>query len=52
MFNFASEGFSEFESHLNYIIGGAMARELNPTLGNILDIQDLWENMNKILPEP
>lgn len=52
MFNFAEAEFTVFENHLNYIIGGAKAKQLDTTLSNILSAQDLWENTKRIVPQP
>ncbi|MCY6959909.1 hypothetical protein [Clostridium brassicae] len=52
MFNFAETEFSTFENHLNHIIGGANAKQLDITLSNILAAEDIWKNMNRVVPEP
>ncbi|MTI48888.1 hypothetical protein [Sporosalibacterium faouarense] len=52
MFNFAEAEFTGFENHLNYIIGGAEAKQLDITLSNILTAQEQWTNAKKLVPEP
>ncbi|AKC62286.1 hypothetical protein AAGC94_03960 [Clostridium sporogenes] len=52
MFNFAEAEFATFENHINYIIGGARAKQLDTTLSNISAAQDLWQNTKKVVPEP
>lgn len=48
MFNFAEAEFAVFESHLNYIIGGAEGKQLDTTLSNIL----VWKNAKQFVTEP
>ncbi|MBS4539506.1 extracellular solute-binding protein [Clostridium sp. D2Q-11] len=52
MFNFAEAEYSLFENHIDYIIGGAEAKQLDTTLVHILAAQDLWENSKQVVPEP
>lgn len=52
MLNFGEAEFSLFENHLNYAIGGAVGKQLDTTLSNIIAAKDLWQNMNKVVPEP
>jgi len=52
MFNFSEAEFAVLENHLDYIIGGAEGEQRDTTIGNILAVQDQWENAKKIVPEP
>lgn len=52
LFNFGSSEFSDFEFHINHVMVGAEAKQLDTTLESILDAQSLWKNMKRLVPEP
>lgn len=52
MLNYAEAELSIFENHINSIIGGATAQELDSVISNVLSAKHIWSNMNKIVPKP
>jgi len=52
MLNYAEEDFSTFENLLSDIIGGTEAEDLPTVLTSVKSAKDLWENINRLVPEP
>lgn len=50
--NYAEAEFSLFEESLSYIITGSKAKDLQTVLSHIKIAEGLWENFNRIVPEP
>ena len=52
MINYAEADFATFEESLNSLQGSVMGEDDASSLQDIMIINDLWSNFNKIVPAP